>query len=50
MGPQKASFDSPLKVAKITIPVVVNMRYRNMRLDGSGAEPGMFGTTNFRSK
>src|SRR6476469_9043635 len=34
----------------MTIPAITSMRYRKMRLEGNGAEPGMLGTTNFSSR
>jgi hypothetical protein len=37
MGPQKASVDSPLSVAKIKMPADVRVRYRKIKLEGSGA-------------
>jgi len=31
------------------MPPAVSKRYRNMRLEGRGAEPGMLGNPNFRN-
>src|SRR5688500_16543024 len=50
IGPKNASFEAPLSVANITIPVTTSIRYRKIRLAGSGAEWGRFGTMNLRNK
>src|SRR5690348_13699456 len=31
----------------MTMPAIASMRYRKIRLEGNGAEPGTLGTTNF---
>ena len=50
IGPKNASFDAPLSVAKMTIPAVVSIRYKKIRLEGSGAECGRLGTINFKNR
>jgi hypothetical protein len=34
----------------MTMPATVSIRYRKIRLEGNGADPGMFGTTNFNNR
>ena len=48
MGPKNSSVDSPLMVAKMTIPATAKVRYRKMRLAGSGAVNS--GRMNFKNR
>jgi hypothetical protein len=48
IGPQNASFDSPLNVSKITMPDGGQQEIENISdWREVGAEPGIYGSTNF---